>query len=118
MPAFVCVTVTIFSFNAGNGIAAEWVIRKQGGICVVHGGTIAASIALPVAGLISENPLSRIAPKIQNLQEAMVSLGFSHANPPMSFSTITLPVSPALKITDKGLVDVENGKLVDLIVSI
>lgn len=46
----------------------------------------------------------------------MSQLGYKHYNPIMSLCTLSLPVSPALKITDKGLTDVNQGKIVNLIV--
>ena len=46
----------------------------------------------------------------------MIELGYQHYNPIMSLSTNTLPVSPALKITDRGLIDVEKMEIVNLII--
>lgn len=46
----------------------------------------------------------------------MKTLGYKHYNPIMSFCTLSLPVSPALKITDKGLIDVTESKVVNLII--
>ena len=98
-------------------VAAEWVVDRQGGICVVEGGKVVASLELPVAGLISEAPMEALAPEVEGIQQAMRGLGFGHVNPLMSFATLTLPVSPALKLTDKGLVDVQRGEVVSLFLS-
>ena len=97
-------------------MAASWVVRNQGGICVVRKGEVVASLALPVAGLLSEDPMPEIAARVARIQQAMEELGFVHPNPLMSFATLTLPVSPALKLTDKGLVDVGSSTLVELFV--
>lgn len=97
-------------------IAMKWVVRHQGGICVVSEGLILASIELPVGGILSEEPMSILASKLQKIAESMKNLGFEHRNPVMSFCTLTLPVvSPSLKITDKGLIRTEDGKIMDLI---
>lgn len=95
-------------------IALEWVIREGGGICVVSGSRILASLPLPVGGILSEAPMQELSVKTAAIQQALRTLGMKHANPLMSLSTLTLPVSPALKITDKGLVDVMGSRVVGL----
>ncbi|MBI9104737.1 MAG: adenine deaminase [Spirochaetales bacterium] len=94
--------------------AVEWVIGCGGGICVISMGKIIASLELPVGGIISEASVEELSESVNRIQTAMRQLGFNHANPLMSFSTLTLPVSPSLKITDKGLIDVKENRLVDL----
>jgi adenine deaminase len=109
-------------FAAGDNsedmrIAMEYVIEKQGGICLVSDGKILASVELPVAGLMSLEPLSVLAAKIKSIQENMIKLGFEHIiNPLMSFSTITLSVSPEVKMTDKGIIDTGKCEILDLII--
>jgi adenine deaminase len=97
-------------------LAANWVIENQGGYCVVENGDIKASLQLEVAGILTEKPLNLLAEKISNIRKAMIDLGYEHYNPIMSLSTNTLPVSPALKITDQGLIDVEKMEIVNLII--
>ena len=94
--------------------ALQWVVEQQGGICVVSQGQIKASLPLPIGGILSEEPMEQLAVSVKKLQQAMHELGYRHPNPLMSFSTLTLPVSPALKISDKGLIDVSRTKLVEL----
>ncbi|KYZ78076.1 adenosine deaminase [Anaerosporomusa subterranea] len=96
-------------------IAANTVIANQGGYCVVHDGEVIGEVALPVAGILSELPISELAQQVKGLKEAMQKLGFKHGNPIMSLSTLSLPVSQELKITDKGLVKVNEQKLVSLL---
>jgi adenine deaminase len=96
-------------------IAMKWVIRHQGGMCVVSDGRILASIELPVGGILSEEPMAILASKLNTIADAMKKLGFEHRNPVMSFCTLTLPVSPSLKITDKGIIRTEDGNIMDLI---
>ncbi|MCP4403954.1 MAG: adenine deaminase [bacterium] len=94
--------------------AMQWVIDHQGGICAVSQGRIKASLPLPIGGILSEEPMEQLADSVKRLQKAMQELGYLHPNPLMSFSTLTLPVSPALKISDKGLIDVKTTELVEL----
>ncbi|MFE5322682.1 adenine deaminase [Paenibacillus sp. NPDC056579] len=97
-------------------LAANEVIRSQGGFCVVEDGKVLAMLRLPVGGILTEEPLEEAAAAVQSLREAMESLGYNHYNPIMSISTHSLPVSPALKITDFGLIDVNRGQVVPLLV--
>ncbi|WP_379163659.1 adenine deaminase C-terminal domain-containing protein [Paenibacillus sp. sgz5001063] len=96
-------------------MAANTVIAEQGGFCVVLDGKIIASLALPVGGILTEAPLEETAERVLGLRTAMESLGYNHYNPIMSISTHSLPVSPALKITDHGLIDVGKGCVVPLL---
>lgn len=97
-------------------IAANEVIKNQGGFSVVENGKVIASLELPVGGILTEVPLEQVAKEVEQLRKAMESLGYCHYNPIMSISTHSLPVSPALKITDFGLIDVNEGKVVPLII--
>lgn len=87
----------------------------QGGFLTADKGKILAELALPVAGLLSEKPLKETAQSLKAVRQSMENLGYAHYNPIMSFATLGLPVSPALKLTDKGLIDVKRGKIVPLI---
>lgn len=93
-------------------LAANEVIKNQGGICCVYNGKILSMVPLPVGGILSEEPLEVIASQVEELTDALKSLGYEHYNVIMSLSTLSLPVSPALKITDHGLIAVNEGKVV------
>ena len=58
--------------------------------------------------------MAALAAGIADISESMRLLGFKHKNPLMSFSTLTLPVSPELKITDKGLIRTGERKILSL----
>ncbi|TFE25187.1 adenine deaminase [Cohnella luojiensis] len=96
--------------------AANAVIGSQGGFCVVEDGKVLSHLELPVGGILTEEPLEVTSRKVKELREAMLTLGYVHYNPIMSISTHSLTVSPALKITDHGLIDVNAGKIVPLLV--
>lgn len=96
--------------------AANRIIEIQGGICAVENGQIKAEVPLPVAGILSEKSVQKLGLEVKELRKAMIELGYKHYNPIMSLCTLSLPVSPALKITDKGLIDVTNSQTVSLII--
>ena len=96
-------------------IAANAVISQQGGLVAVRDGHIVASMPLPVAGILTEAPLPEAASRLAAVTHALEEQGWGNVNPIMSLCTIALPVSPALKVTDRGLVDVRQGRLMDLV---
>ncbi|TMV49166.1 adenine deaminase [Paenibacillus mesophilus] len=102
--------------KADMELAANTVIERQGGYCVVEDGEVLAFLPLPVGGILSEATLDELAAETARLRDAMKRLGYRHYNPIMSLSTLSLPVSPALKITDFGLIRTKEGKVVDLFV--
>ena len=94
--------------------AARRLIQLQGGICTVEDGRIASELPLPVCGILSELPADDIGNMLRSVRESLIDLGYRHYNPIMSLCTLGLPVSPALKLTDCGLVDVAKGETVPL----
>ncbi|MBI2856988.1 MAG: adenine deaminase [Chloroflexi bacterium] len=90
------------------------VIRTRGGLCVASGGKIIASMPLPVAGLLSDKPLRAAAAEFGRVDRAAASLGAVLKAPFATLSFLALPVIPELKLTDKGLVDVVEFKLLEL----
>lgn len=97
-------------------LAANEVIRKQGGVCCVDGGKILSMLELPVGGILSEDKLECVSEQVGQVTASLKAMGYEHYNVIMSLSTLSLPVSPALKITDRGLIDVNGGRVVPLIV--
>jgi len=94
--------------------AVRHVIDMQGGLAVVADDKVLASLALPIAGLMSPLPIRSIQEQLTDLTRAAGDLGVSLADPFMTLSFLALPVIPALKITDMGLVDVNRFEPVDL----
>jgi len=90
-------------------------IKKMGGgLVVVAEGKVLASLPLPIAGLMTNAPVTQVNDQLEALLQAARSLGCKLPNPFMTLSFISLPVIPELKITDKGLVDVNQFKIVPL----
>jgi adenine deaminase len=97
--------------------AVERVVELAGGIVAVDGGRVVAECPLPVAGLLSVAPLEEVIAQSRACTDAAVALGWSGATPFLTMSFLALSVIPALKITDRGLVDVERFELVPLSVT-
>ena len=87
----------------------------RGGQVAVAGGKIETSLPLPIAGLVSDQPLEFVIQKIAELSAAAARLGCALDAPFMSLSFLSLSPIPALKLTDQGLVDAVNLKLTTLI---
>lgn len=96
--------------------AANRIIELQGGICAVENSRVITEVPLPVAGILSEKSVQELGVEVKKLRKTMTDLGYKHYNPIMSLCTLSLPVSPALKITDKGLIDVAESKIVNLVI--
>jgi adenine deaminase len=86
--------------------------RMRGGVCVVRGGKVAAKVALPVAGLMSDRRAGDVATATTKLKRAWKAAGC--ALPYMGFNLIPLSVIPDIRITDKGLVTVPETRIVPL----
>jgi len=94
--------------------AVAELVAMGGGQVVVRRGKILAALPLPIAGLMSDRPLSEVYWLSQELKKAAKSLGTKLPDPFMTLSFLALPVIPALKITDLGLVDVHRFTIVSL----
>jgi adenine deaminase len=85
-----------------------------GGIAIAEDGVVRAELALPVAGLMSEQPAAAVVEQLDHLHAVVRELGSTLAAPFMTLSFLALSVIPELKITDHGLVDVERFAIVPL----
>jgi adenine deaminase len=94
--------------EASMAAAANRLIAIGGGFAVADGGKVTAELALPVAGLMSEQPFEAVRHDLEGLRAAAKALGVVLAEPFLQVAFLTLPVIPHLKITDKGLVDVDR----------
>ncbi len=93
-------------------LALATVKRLRGGVCVVRGGKVLASVALPIAGLLSDKRAPVVAKETTALKRAWARLGCKV--PYMGFNLLPLSVIPELRLTDKGLVDVLAMRVVPL----
>ncbi|MEJ2660226.1 MAG: adenine deaminase [Desulfobacteraceae bacterium] len=94
--------------------AVETVVKLGGGLAAVAQGRVQAALPLPIAGLMSDQPAAVVVHRLDELLAAARRMGSSLPDPFMALSFLALPVVPALKITDHGLVDVAAAKVVHL----
>jgi adenine deaminase len=108
--------VVVVGVSDSDIIAAIQALEAmRGGQVAVVDGKIQASLPLPIAGLVSDQPLEFVIEKIAELGAAAARLGCNLDAPFMSLSFLSLSPIPALKLTDQGLVDAVNLKLTSLI---
>jgi adenine deaminase len=88
--------------------------KLGGGMVAVRGGLVLAELPLPIAGIISDQPLGKVLDKLKKLEKAAAELGCKMSHPFGILSFLALPVIPELRLTDMGLVDVSKFKIVDL----
>lgn len=90
------------------------IIDMGGGQVVISGGETQAACPLPIAGLMSDRPLEEVRSQVAALNEAAHGLGCTLPDPLMTMAFLPLAVIPTLRLTDKGLVDVNNFDFVPL----
>jgi adenine deaminase len=86
----------------------------QGGVVVVADGQVLAVLELPVAGLMSDAPAAEVVQKQRHLESVMQGLGCTLPHPIITLAFLALTVIPSLKITERGLFDVDEFKLLGL----
>jgi len=95
-------------------LALRRLSELQGGFVAARGGEVLAELPLPIAGLMSDLPFEEVCGRLEALYKAARELGVTVEHPFTALSFLPLPVIPELKITDFGLVDVREFRLVDL----
>lgn len=93
-------------------LAANRLAEIEGGFAVTEGGRVLAELPLPVAGLMSLDPFEAVQDRLIDLRKAALSLGVTLEEPFLQLAFLALPVIPALKITDRGMVDVEKFEII------
>jgi adenine deaminase len=99
-------------FNAVQAIAAA-----RGGMAAAYNETVLAQLPLPIAGLMSDQPIETVCQQMEDVLVAVKQLGSPLDHPFDALSFLALPVIPSLKLTDLGLVDVDKFQLVSLFAS-
>ena len=98
--------------DADMAVAVNRLIDLRGGFAAAVDGQVVAELALPVAGLMSDRPFEEVEQGLRRLRNAVVGLGTRLHEPFLQMAFLALPVIPHLRITDKGLVDVDRFELV------
>jgi adenine deaminase len=104
--------IVVGANDADMALAANRVIAMGGGFAVSGDGQILAELALPLAGLMSLEPFEAVCSSLHDLRDAARSLGCTLPEPFLQVAFLALPVIPHLKITDRGLFDVDQFALV------
>lgn len=92
--------------------AIKEVERLQGGLVATAKGRVLASLTLPIAGLLSDEPLEVVVEKLNKLEQVATHLGTTLPSPFSTLSFVALPVIPEIRLSDLGLVDVNEFKLI------
>jgi adenine deaminase len=92
--------------------AVNRLIELQGGYVAVRDGKVLAELALPIAGLMSDRPFEEVALCLRALCRTADEMGCAMAEPFLQLAFLPLPVIPHLKLTDRGLVDVDRFELI------
>lgn len=104
--------ITVGCNDDDIAVAVNAIKDSKGGIAVVENGKIKALLELPIAGLMSDDPLTTVNEKLENAKSSAYELGADKSiDPFMTLSFLSLPVIPNLRITTKGVFDAENWKM-------
>ena len=104
--------VAVGTNDADIFVAIKQIEKMQGGLAVVANGKILASLPLPIAGLLSDEPLESVVNSLARVEKSAAELGVKLASPFSTLSFLALPVIPELRLTDIGMVDVKEFKLI------
>ncbi|MBW2123383.1 MAG: hypothetical protein JRH07_16295 [Deltaproteobacteria bacterium] len=108
--------IVVGADDGDMALAVNEIRRMKGGMVATAEGRVLDALPLPLAGLLSDLPVERVEDKLIRLQAEAARLGSTLANPFMTLSFMALPVIPRLKMTDRGLVDVEAFQIIDVFV--
>jgi adenine deaminase len=101
--------------DSDMALAANELVRSGGGQVVVRDSEVIGLVELPIAGLMSSEKAEIVAEKAGQVLEGFKSCGCYLNNPNMQLSLLALVVIPELRISDQGLVDVTNFKMIPLV---
>lgn len=109
--------IIVVGTNDGDmALAVNEISRMRGGLIATSHGRIRGALPLPLAGLMSDRPVEEVEEKLTTLQMETRRMGSNLSSPFMVLSFMALPVIPRLKITDKGLVDVDAFQMIDVFI--
>ena len=101
--------------DADMALAANTLIACGGGAVAVKDGQVLGLVKLPIAGLMSDKPLTETAKQVQGLGRAWRDLGCVHPSPFMTMAIVPLACLPEIRLTNRGLVDCRTFRFMDLI---
>jgi adenine deaminase len=106
--------VVVGTDDASMLACVDRLVELGGGVCVARDGAVVGELALPIAGLLSEEPADVVVAAMDAMEAQLAEVGVEVDTPFMALSFLALSVIPALKLTDQGLVDLETFSLVGL----
>ncbi len=107
--------IVLLGMDDGDMAAcAKRLAEIGGGIVIADAGQVVEELPLPIAGLMSDRPLGEVNERLRSMEHRLQGMGVTLASPFMTLSFLALSVIPELKITDRGLVDVNRFELVPL----
>ncbi|MCC7138906.1 MAG: adenine deaminase [Planctomycetes bacterium] len=104
--------IVVGASDVDMAVAVNRLLELEGGFVAVVGGKPVAELPLPLAGLLSDRPFGEVRDRLRTLRAAVRAMGCPLAEPFLQLAFLPLPVIPHLKITDRGLVDVDRFALV------
>ena len=108
--------VVIGTNRSDMSLAVNSIAKIGGGLITVDKGEIRAVLDLPIAGLISEEPLESVANKLEQIENSLKSMGCKLRSAFMTISLLALTVIPEIRLSDKGLVDVNQMKIIPVLI--
>jgi len=96
--------------------AQKRLLEMQGGYVVVKNQEVIGECCLPIGGILSQEPIDVLGEALHSVRRGMVELGYRNVNEIMSFSTLSLPVSPQVKVTDVGMMDTKTHEFYPMFV--
>jgi adenine deaminase len=110
-------TVVVGASEADMAMAVNRIFELGGGIVLCAQGKVQAELALPVAGIMSNQRIEQIAERLNDIQAKARALGFRFNDAALTLAVLTTAAIPFLRLSEDGLVDVKTGKVVDLVLS-
>jgi adenine deaminase len=106
--------IVVGANDSDMAAAVNRVHSIQGGAVLCVNDDIVAEIPLPVFGLMTDMPLEKLAGKFKKMNAAMKNLGFPYSDPLLTMATLTGAAIPFIRICEEGLIDIKDGKTLDL----
>jgi adenine deaminase len=106
--------VVVGDNDADMVVAADEIARMGGGLVVVQSGEISEALALPIAGLMSDQGIEHVGEQLKLMRKVCRDIGCRLEDPFMALAFLSLPVIPEIRVTDRGLVDVGQSRIVSL----
>lgn len=106
--------IVVGTNDADMEMAVVELVKSQGGKVVVNNGKVVSKLPLPIAGLMSAEPFETVLKQCNELEDGVKQIGCKLENPFMTMAFLSLSVIPDLKITDKGVYDVQKSEFIDI----